>query len=201
MEYDVLLIGQPKSATTSLAATIGNMGRLNVRYGISRNQNSKKCKGFSEIQKYHNNMIQRSPEFLAQVTKGKKTIFKEHLLPTVEHRRILEKLKQPVVILIRNPEDSLDSYKRLFKEKGKKANLDKLYEDLKKFHDTWMHWASNKPYAIVVEYRDLVLYFKNEIKRIFRCFKMKLPLDNRKYFLARKKYTGIGEKRVIDRTT
>jgi hypothetical protein len=193
----MLLIAQPKSASTSLVSTIGKIGGKRVNLGISKKPHNKDCEGFSEIQKYHCNMVQRNEQFLRNTTTNRSIVYKEHLLPIREHMEVLEKLKQRIVILIRNPEDSFDSYRRFFEENNpkKEVNNDRLLNDLWNFHNYWMHWASNKPYAICVEYRDLVLNFQYEIQRILKYFGLKVPKNIKKIKLAKIKYTGVGVKR------
>lgn len=198
----MLLIGQPKSATTSLAITIGKMCNLLVKLGVPRTKIDINCEGYPEIQRYHNNMIERGPQFLKQVITGRKTLFKEHLLPTDRHFKLVENIKGPVVILLRDVEDSLDSYKRIID--CDKANLQQLKEDLYQFHNRWMLWKSNKPWAIVVEYRDLILNFHHEMRRILKVYRMPIPKNFGKWQLEKRKYTGVGLKRlknVTDCTT
>jgi hypothetical protein len=198
----MLLIGQPKSATTSLAHTIGITMKLNINLGIPRTKIDINCEGYPEIQRYHNNMIERSPQFIQQIITGRKTLFKEHLLPTDRHFKIIEKIKGPVVILLRDVDDSLDSYKRIID--CDTADLQQLKEDLYQFHNRWMLWKSNKPYAIVIEYRDLILNFHHEFKRICKCFKLPIPKNINKMKLHRKKFTGVGLERLknaVDSTT
>lgn len=191
----MLLIAQPKSASTALACTIGKITGLNIKLGIPRTKESKDCQGFKELQRYHCNMIQRDQTFLKQVVTGSKTLFKEHLLPTDKHLRILENFKHRIVILLRNPEHSYDSYKRLLSENNKNCN-EGLLKDLADFHNRWMWWASNKPNVTLVYYDDLILNYNGTMKRLLRHYK----IGGKIIPLMKKKYTGIGEKRVIDRT-
>ena len=124
----MLLIAQPKSASTSLAYTIARMNNLKCRVGIPKTKNDIRCNGFTEIQRFHDNMIKRSNSFFLQVVKGRKTLFKEHILPTPEHLKSLNNLvrKHRIVILLRNPEDSFDAYRRLFESKNKNFHKEVL---------------------------------------------------------------------------
>lgn len=195
----MLLIAIPKSASTSLASTIGKIGNINIKYGIKAVPIDLDCDEFTEMQHYHNNMVERSPLFVKQTIFGNKTLFKEHLLPTDRHLKILEKVNGNIAILLRNPEDVLDCYKRLDKEHYRKTkkhiDFKKLDIELKLFHDRYMWWASNKRKAIVIYYEDLILCYNNTIKKILRHYNIKgkiIPLE-------KKKYTGIGVERVINR--
>jgi len=190
----MLLIAQPKSASTSAASTISYIGKLKLKLGISKNKNNVYCEGYPEIQKYHNNIVKRNESFIETTVKSQVTLFKEHLLPTPEHLEFLNKQKTNIVILLRYPEDSLDSYLRMFKKNGRK-DFDKkqLLKDLRNFHDRYMWWASNKRYAIVVYYRDLIKNYKSTMYRILKHFNIK----NKKLIPLKKlNYTGIGEKRI-----
>jgi hypothetical protein len=187
----MLLIAQPKSASTSLAHTIAKTVNINYKLGIPRDDIDIDCHGFDEIQKYHNNMIERPPIFIKQVVTGRKTIFKEHLLPTDRHLRILEKFKKhKIVILLRNPDDSFDSYMRVL---TKKPNRNVLLNDLQSFHNRYMWWDSRQINTIIVYYQDLILNYVNTMRKIFKWYgitpKKIIPL-------MRYKYTGIGEKRI-----
>jgi hypothetical protein len=188
----MLLIAQPKSASTSLAKTIAKTGKLNCNLGVPKQAKDIKCKGFTEIQKFHDNMSQRNLKFLQQEINGRKTIFKEHLLPVDNHLRLLEKIRKPIIILLRYPEDSFDSYRRFLKEKYNENNL---MQDIENFHNRYLWWDSRQSYTKIIYYRDLILNYKNVMKSILKWYKISykglLPL-------MKLKYTGIGKKRIIE---
>jgi len=189
----MLLIAQPKSASTSLAKTIAAIGRLkNCKLGIPGKKIDLPCKGFSQIQKYHNNMVERSPLFLQQVISGRNIFFKEHLLPTKRHIEILNKIKGRVAILLRNPEDSLDSYRR----GNVKGDMGKLERDLKQFHQKWMWYASNKPHVITIDYEDLILNYNKTMRRLLDFYRIKGKIIP----LKKLRFTGVGVKRVTNST-
>jgi len=195
----MLLIGQPKSASTSLAVTIGKITGLNVVLGIPRKPGFKKSNQFTELFKYHNNVPIRNKLFLKQVVTGKRTLFKEHLLPIQAHFKELNKYKnERIVILLREPEDSLDSYYRLFKnhhgEEKAKEMIDKLSPDIFSWHERWMYWKSVHKNVMIVEYRDLVLNYQTTIKKILKHYRFKVP--KKILPLQKLKYTGVGEKRL-----
>ena len=77
------------------------------------------------IQSLHNNMKIRSLKFLNQVVSGRKKIFKEHLLPTIDHLKKIESIKPKIVILLRNTDHSLDYYRR-FKITNFNCDLNKV---------------------------------------------------------------------------
>lgn len=195
----MLLIAQPKSASTSLTKTLCQMIKIHDSLGVARHKNNNDCAEFLELQKFHNNMIERNSQFLDIVLNSKKTLFKEHLLPTKEHLELLHKYKKNIVIILREPEHSLDSYERFFiKNNRKEWDREKILDDLRLFHDRYMWWASNKKYAIVFYYKDLINNYDNTMKKILKHYgyniKNIIPLK-------KLKYTGIGEKRVTNSAT
>jgi 2-polyprenyl-3-methyl-5-hydroxy-6-metoxy-1,4-benzoquinol methylase len=181
----MLLIAQPKSASTSLAMTIAKIGKKHCNLGIPGDKIKEKCPGFYNIQKYHINMVERSPLFLKQVIKGPKTIFKEHILPTEEHLKSISKHNDPIVVLLRNPNDSNNSYERI--------NIKDVYPDLKDFYDKWLSFSIGKSNILVIFYEDLILNYEKTIKKILNhyriSFKNILPLE-------KLKYTKVGEDRL-----
>lgn len=182
----MLLIGQPKAASTSLAFTIGKIAGLQVRYGIPKNKDSIKCEGFDNIQRYHNNMIIRSEKFFDQVVRGRKTIFKEHILPTQDHLKKLNKYKEKIVILLREPEHTIDAYNRI--------GIMNIDDDVFKFHEKWLYWKSVHKNVMIVYYRDLILHYKPTIRKVLKWFGLPIPKELPP--LAKRKYTGVGEKRL-----
>jgi hypothetical protein len=192
----MLLIAQPKSASTSITHTLAFIGKIKFRLGIPRKKGSKNCTGYKELQRYHNNMVKRSEVFIEQTSKGKKTLFKEHLLPTDEHLKILSKCvkNNKLVVLLRYPEHSLDSYLRQFKKNGRKdCNEQELLNNLRDFHDRYMYWASNKRNVIIVYYKDLIKNYNVTMFRILRHYKIG---KKRLIPMMKIKNTGVGRKRL-----
>lgn len=191
----MLLIAMPKSASTSLAATIAQIGNLKCSLGVPAMKIDIPCEGYNEVQHYHNNMCERSALFLAQTVNGRKTIFKEHILPTDRHLKILKKLGR-VVILLRNPDEVADCYRRLdgahFKRTGKHIDVDKIYKEMCEFHDRWQSWKSRNKNAILVYYEDLVKNYSSTMKKIMKHYKLKGKIIP----LKKLKYTGVGVKRI-----
>lgn len=186
----MLLIALPKSASTSFAITISQICNLKVRLGIPKTEIDIDCQGYKEIQKYHNNMIERSPLFLQQIITGNLTLFKEHLLPTDRHLRILEKFRKfKIVILLRDIEDAIDAYIRAGIQDYNKKELKKNIMD---FHNRYMYWSSNKPNVTLVYYRDLILNYQQTMNRILKWYKLKGKIIP----LKKLKYTGEGEKKL-----
>ena len=49
----MLIIAQPKTASTSLVQTVGEYLDIEFSHGVGKKKCDKKCEGFTEIQKYH----------------------------------------------------------------------------------------------------------------------------------------------------
>jgi hypothetical protein len=56
----MLLIGQPKSATTSLMWTLAHIMGIAHKNGHNKRKGDIKCSGFEQLQKYHGTTVQRS---------------------------------------------------------------------------------------------------------------------------------------------
>lgn len=185
----MLLIAQPKSASTSLALTIAKMCKIKCSLGIPKRKGKDiDSKGFKYIQRLHINMVKRTALFIKQIITGRKTLFKEHIIPDAEHLKILSKHKEPIIILLRNPGKAFEAYKRV----GVKVTSG-LEKDLNNFHNKYMWWASNKPNVLIIYFGDLILNYHDLMKRILKHYKLKykkiIPL-------VKKKYTGIGAKEI-----
>ncbi len=194
----MLLIAQPKSASTSLLYTIKEVLKIRIKEGIPKKHYEIDCENFSEIQKHHSNMIERSSLFIKRIIINKKILYREHLLPTKRHLIILDKLlkinKEKIVILLRKPEDSFDSYLRL---KNSVIDKEQLLKDLKDFYSIYIDFVQGKEDKILlIHYKELVLNYKKTIKKVFSYYGYKPP--KRLKSLKRKKYTGVGAKRIYE---
>jgi len=192
----MLIIAQPKSASTSLVSTLCKITGKTMALGSGKKQD-KKCEGFEELQKCHSIMGQKDWLFLNKIIKDKKKICREHILPIDEHLRILQKFDDSILILLRKPEDSWDSYIRMFdKNKNKWIDRNKLLEDLKKFYYTYIKSNLNlKDNFMIIFYSDLILNYENIMKKVLKHFQLHGTIIS----LQKRKYTGIGVKRLIKR--
>lgn len=187
----MLLIAQPKSASTSLLYTLKQITNKEIKEGIPRTKKDKDCPGFPEVQKHHSNMIQRNELFIKQIVSGRKTIFREHLLPIASHLNYIKKYNKNIVVLLRNPDDSCDSYMRFNKRTGKKQ----MKEDLNNFYKKYIDFSKkNSKIVLVIFYRDLILDYKQTMKKILDHFNLKIP--KKIPLLAKRKFTGVGLQRL-----
>jgi hypothetical protein len=193
----MLLIGQPKSASTSLMQTIAKMANVTPKNGQNKKNGDVKCKGFEEIQKYHGTTVQRSKQFLEAHIMNRTWLYKEHILPTNRHLKILNEINENIVVLLREPKGILNSYKRVFSvlpEVNNKINWNNLYKEIEHFYNTYRNLKNEK--YLIVYFKDIVLNFHEEIKKIFKHYKLELPKNYKKFQLAKRNYTGHGIKEL-----
>jgi hypothetical protein len=190
----MLLIAIPKSASTSLVHTLGKMLNIKVYEGIAKKEYDFNCEGFSEIQKYHSNMVERSGVFLNLITGGRHAIYREHLLPTYRHIKILLSIKRKVVLLLRNPDDVIDSYRRL--KRSSEIDFKKLSRDVNVIYNKYIN-LKGKEKICIIHYKDLILNYKNTIRKIYNFWGIRLP--KKIIPLMRIKYTGVGDKRLKEK--
>ncbi len=127
----------------------------------------------------------------------KKIIYKEHILPTYNHLRIISKINKPVIVLLRKPEETIESYKRVFSvlPELKDINWDKLYEEVKLFYDIYTK-IKNKIY-LKIHFREVVFDFYTTIEKIIKHYGFKVPKDLRGFSLQKRNYTGHGLRKII----
>jgi hypothetical protein len=206
----MLIIGQPKSASTSLLKSIAQIARIQYKNGQSRGKKDVMCEGFEELQKYHTTTHRRTKKYLISWAKRKDKIYKEHILPTQEH---IEALKgQRYIILLRNPEHTIDNYVRLIKtyKDGKLSkhdinelklelltniDFDKFSQDIIDFHNKWKEVE-----ALHIDYDQLVMCPVNTLKKCMSY--LGLPIRGKIELLKAKgnhgynTYTGVGYERA-----
>lgn len=213
----MLIVAQPKSASTSLLKTLAAMFKIGYLNGMSRNANyPKDCPGFETIQKYHGTMVERDEGFFRYWLTKKDKLYKEHILPTEKHLAALRGLNLPFIVLLRNPEHSFDNYIRLRQsyidgkltakensilhaEQFVNFDMDGLKRDLVAFYEGWK--TAVIPSALCVDYDDLVLRYEKIMRAI--CVHLGRPaakiiplvraMGNRDLYCT---YTGVGEKRL-----
>ena len=212
----MLIIGQPKSASTSLLKTLAAMFKMKFQNGISKNANySKDCPGFKTIQSYHGTMAQRDLRFFQYWINKADIIYKEHILPVPAHIQAINQINKPILILLRDPDHSFDNYIRLradymvgkLTEKENSIlraqvfvdmDMKALRRDLCDFNQGWTD-AKIKS-ALYIDYSDLVLRYQKTMEKIclhFRILAKIIPLmramGNRDLYCT---YTGVGERRL-----
>jgi hypothetical protein len=195
----MLLIAQPKSASTSLMWSISEILKITHKNGQSFTKNDKKCEGYEELQKYHGTTIERSFEYMEKYIVDKKVIYKEHILPIEKHLEIIEKINKPVVVLLRKPKETIESYKRVFSVLPELNNIDydKLYEEVKLFYNTYEK-IDSKLY-LIVKFRDVVFDFYKTMEKIIKHYGFKIPNNLYDFELEKRNYTGHGLRKIMEK--
>jgi hypothetical protein len=222
----MLLIAQPKSASTSLLYTLCSILKLKPKHASGKIKTVKgkiiqlkwkKCQGFTEIQKYHDTTIKRDFNYFNKWIKNKKILYREHILPTKEHLNYIKKVNSKILILLRDPEDSVDNYRRMYQlyldgkmnekdrsqlypERLDDISFEKLLNDFIDFNIGYKDFNFNKKF--IITYEDLILNYKSTIKKVIEFFNFNIssnkiiPLIKSKYKRGTDSYTGQGEKRL-----
>jgi hypothetical protein len=221
----MLFIGQPKSASTSLLFTLAKIlkmkpkradGKIKMVKGKIVKTNWKPCEGFPEIQKYHDTTIKRNQKYFIRWMNDKKVIYREHILPTKEHKQFIKRAGKKILILLRNPEDCINNYKRMY-QKWKNNELTKkeiaqlfpqrfdsisfegLLKDFCGFYEGWKTFDYDKKY--IVYYKDLVLNYKQTMTNVLKFLGVKvpkniIPFEKSKYRRGYQSFTGNGIKKL-----
>jgi len=214
----MLIIAQPKSASTSLLKTIAKLTKTKSVNGLGKsNRQWEYCEGFSEIQKYHDTTIKRSYDFLNSWISTKRKIYKDHILPTKDHIKKIKKIDKNIVILLRNPDNTLDNYKRLLYSYNSgelsKAEINELRpdrlatcdirqfkSDIALFKAGWEDAKIGK--ALYIDFDELVMCPYRICKQIVEHFGFSMPkiknfaLEKAKGNHGYNTYTGVGYDRA-----
>lgn len=193
----MLIISIPKSASTSLLDTFGKLHALPSRQLDFKNRSSDA--DFPLLGNLHNDTCKlRNEDF--SVFKDQHMLYKQHILPTEEHVKVLKNIKK--VVLLRNPYDILLSYRRatvkgIHPEKNgmhsslsegewiEKAESNGFFDEIKNFHQGWMQQQDEN--TLILRYKELVNNPHQSINKIEAFFD--LPITKRKIVLSKKRYS------------
>lgn len=211
----MLLIGQPKSCTTSLGRTLAHTMKIKYCNGIGCQKYDYTVEEFKTIRQYHTSKLIPTEEELKSWINNKNLLFKDHILPIKKNIDIVKKSGR-VLILLRNPEHCLDNYKRMYvkyrtggmTEKEvkeltpqllEKVDWGLLLDDLKAYNEGWKN--ANLSNAKYIDFDELVLCPKRILLEIHKF--LNIPVRNKITGLVRAKgnkgyntYTGVGLERA-----
>lgn len=210
----MLIVAQPKSASTSLLYSIAKAAGIKAVNGKSKSKNDELCIGFEELQKYHTTTHKRTEKLLTYYCQKKDLIYKDHILPTEEHLKYLNKKR--FIVLLRKPEDTIDNYKRIIENyKNNKLlakdakelklelliniDFDKFCDDIRLFNKIWSEYHG----GLHIDYDTLIMCPRNTLLKCMNYFQLpiigKIELVKAKGNHGYNTYTGIGEKRAKER--
>ena len=185
----MLLIAQPKAASTSLLYSLAEIMKVAPVNGRNRKQVDVPCPGYEELQKYHGTTVQRSNKYLLGFINTQTVLYKEHILPIKNHLDIMKECKN-IVVLLREPKETIESYKRVFSVlSGVKVDYNKLLDEVTEFYEVY---NSDDNY-LKVFYNDVVNNFHETVKKILDCYGFDIPANLNEYELAKKNYNRWGQ--------
>jgi hypothetical protein len=211
----MLLIAQPKSASTSLLKTLAKIIGVKAANGFGKKGKWELCEGFTELQKYHDTTIKRKKPFLNFWLSHKTALLKEHILPTEHHKKIIKESNKHVVILLRNPTTCYHNYVRMIDDFKQGRLPDKVikelmpwrffkidqfqfYQDIKDFNAGWQGFDYDK--KLIVTFEQLILKYKQTMRKILKHYghgkKRITPLLKAKGNHGYSTYTGNGERKL-----
>lgn len=192
----MLLIAQPKSASSSLVKTLAKITKGFGHVGIRAEKDPVYLKKYSEINRYHTTLCLRPTNKVKTWATDRKNFFKDHFLPDDP---AIADLKHRAVILLRNVDDTVDSYRRFAIKYNKKVDLDKMRKHITAYQRGCLKIAKNNKNFLVVWYWQLVEDFEVTMNKIIKFYKLTIPETLPP--LARVYYTGVGEKRIKSKRT
>lgn len=204
----MLIIAQPKSASTSLATTLGEIIKVpwhqlefaknNVgRPAYLGPSSTKRKRVFSALP--HSDIIEYTKKEITGMS-SHKDIFKQHIPPTKNNLELITTIRNPYLVLLRNPEDSVSAYKHVSKKiklVKNEGDFNSKLKDMKAFYDGYMQVKDWK-HVKVVHFEELILDTTNTINGILEFFDLH-KLKEHKHVLSKKRFTGVGLKRLQDK--
>lgn len=191
----MLLIGQPKSGTSSFVASLADIMDITPHNSVN-GDGLRQPEGFHELQKWHTTLGHRNRETLEFWIRDRRTIIKEHVVPDSYHLKLIEEIGAPVVVLLRQVEDGVDCYRRFAKKHAKPVDLAAIRYDLYRFKDLYEQMAEQNKNVLVIYYRDIVLNFHKTVKKVLKHYGASVPKNLAEYELATVFFTGVGLERL-----
>lgn len=193
----MLIVAIPKSASTSLAATLSDLHKVPF---IQQKLFDFPCPSSTKlIHSWHSDMRELSEEFVENLS-SKSKIWKQHIPPTPNNIRLLAQHKK--IVLLRNPKDIVAAYYRA-EIKGIHAprseflschsSLDwlnvshdnGLYNDLNWFYENWEEEVNSNPdNNLLIDYSTLLNDAQSTINSIENF--LELPLSDNVSLLKRR---------------
>lgn len=106
----MLIIAIPKSCSTSLASTFANINNLLFQQTSHKQNNTNRCKS-NNLFRIHSDMIEYEESEINKFVNSN-IVYKQHIFPSENNLNLIKKTK--CVILLRKPEDVINSYRRKY---------------------------------------------------------------------------------------
>lgn len=184
----MLIIAMPKSASTSLLHTLGDLYDLSAYQDVEKLKLKSSIKEFEILGNFHSDCKEIDKK-LVEKWIGGESFYKQHVIPTENNLALLKKHRK--VILLREPDEIILAYKRaqekdIHKKRevfdGCNSNDDwllraeeiGLLDELNRFALKWKNDSSDK---LIINYEDLVRNHEKIIKKVSLYFNIPIETD------------------------
>ena len=195
----MLLIAQPRSASTSLMDTLGKVTGLDAVQlfsvgGVSYKKKYPTPTGYIFLHHRHTDFREVPVDHVVGKMADRSTFHKNHFPPTPEMLKLIRGTAKRVVILLRDPEAGMNSYKKL-----NVVNYKKSLGDLKKFNAEYRKLEGLENVCIVT-YEDLIENTQSVLSRILTHYRLPLPSTLHTIELSKKRVAGKYRSFLSDKT-
>jgi len=196
----VILIAQPKSASTSLLETLRKVGKLKGSKYKNPDSDRHLYQGLSLP---HSNFQDcQDREHIIDAILSRDKLYQIHLPPTKNNRKIIKSAGDKVLILLRDPVGSVEGYTRHIYS-GRRHNYAKTKKKAKEhlkvltwFNEEWRSFTKNNPeLALIIDFEDLVLDNRHYINKAANF--LSIPIVKKITKLNKARFTGQGIKKEI----
>lgn len=185
----MLIIAIPKSASTSLVHTLGEIHSLPSKQEFLEVKKYNIPTEYEVLASYHSD-VREINQLIVDEWIRPNMFYKQHIPPTSNNLKLLNHVKK--VVLLRKPEDIILAYRRAdtkgLHEKRKefagcasendwveRAKDIGLYEELERFYAGWI---SNSENNLIIYFDDLVSEEKIQIEKISNFFSLRVYKKN-----------------------
>lgn len=194
----MLIIAQPKAASTSLQHAIAQNAFCQIETINDKMYFDVNSRQFPELQKIFTTEYEIDARRIFEMVIDVNKVHKRHLLPIDRHMDILDKIQMPIIILLRDVNGSIENLKK-HKEKHNEIysweyDINALKKEYQLFYNKWLAFSKNKSYVLVIDYKNLLQDYQETMHKIFK----HLNLRQRKIYndLPKINYTGNGIKNL-----
>lgn len=200
----MLLIAQPKSASTSLAMTLADILNWPYHQLFLSKHKSRRAMSLSKLHNVrkrvapdlpHGDMVEYTDADLKCMSVLDK-VFKQHIPPTDNNLRIIKQKRVKCTVLLRDPKEAAEAYVRHVKMDNKEKvkyskntnTFNKRFGSLNWFHNRYLG-LEEFDFVKIIHFEDLVIEPGRIINEILEFYNKK-PVEN--IVLRQDRYTGVG---------